>query len=66
MKKQVLKYKGMTKKELAEFLCDLVEDVVDATMVNGPYVHCCDVCPAQNECYDGHLGFLDWLNDENV
>ena len=66
MKKQALKYKQMAKDELAQFLCDLVEDVTDGTMVNGPYVHCCDVCPAQNECHDGHIGFLDWLDDEDI
>lgn len=63
MKKQVLKYKQMSKEELAKFLCEIVDDAIyTASDKFCP----CDYCPAQNECRINHCGFLDWLDDENV
>ena len=63
MKKRVLKYKQMSKEELAKFLCEIVDDAVYTA---GDKFCPCDYCPAQNECGINHCGFLDWLDDENV
>lgn len=63
MKKQMLKYKQTEKKDLAKFLCRIVEDAI-YTANDG--LCACDYCPAQNECRINHNGFLDWLDDENV
>ena len=51
-------YKHMSKKEMAQFLCELMEDVVAGTQYG-----CCEVCPVQNKCFKGHTGFLDILFD---
>ena len=63
MKKRILKYKQMSKEELAKFLCELVDDAVYNSDVSKD--SCC-YCPAQNTCKLNHCGFLNWLDDENV
>ena len=45
---------------LAEALCDMV----DHTKIPDD-VRCCDVCIAQDYCYIGHKGFLDWLMEDH-
>lgn len=53
------KLQHMTDRELADFLCGIVEDMVDKTDIDT-----CDICPVRNLCGKGHNGFIDWFNKE--
>lgn len=44
-----------SKEELADFLCGIVSECDDG----------CKSCIATDQCYVGHCGFLDWLEEED-
>ncbi len=53
------KLQNMTDRELADFICYTIEDMVCKTSIDT-----CEICPVKNLCKKGHNGFIDWFNKE--
>ena len=54
------KINSMTDEELAEKLCDLINDIADKVDKDDM----CDLCPVNKNCRKGNNGFVAWLSQE--
>lgn len=65
--KRIDKIKGGTVGDVAEILCDLVQEAFFGAeeKYRGKWVpYPCDACPASRTCRVGNCGFMDWLQEE--
>ena len=51
---------SLTNEELAEKLCDFVNDIADRADIDDM----CKLCPVKKQCRRGHNGFAAWLSQE--
>ena len=60
--------KTADEKDVAQIFCDLIgdyswtlEEIADGAAV---FPHYCRACPGYKTCKPGHVGFIDWLQEE--
>ena len=54
------KLNALTNEELAEKLCDFVNDIADRADIDDM----CKLCTVNKQCRRGHNGFVAWLSQE--
>ena len=55
-------------KDVAQMICDMLGEyswtLEDLAKDSSVFPHYCRACPGYKTCKPGHVGLIDWLNEE--